>query len=830
MMRSSSMMVVLLVAGTAISVDAAHAQMVRKVLIIGVDGMRPDAMLAANTPNFHSLISHGAFSPVCQAEDITVSGPGWSSILTGVHRVKHNVVDNSFAAPNYATYPHFFKRLQQSCNASTASIVQWSPVNTQICQDNADVLVTGVAGDAVASSCVELLNSGNPDVVFLHFDDVDHAGHAYGFSPTVPQYLAAIESVDAFAGRVLTALAARPTAANEDWLVIVTSDHGGTPDGTHGRDIPEHRNTGLIVSGRSTAIGTTITPTPALVDVPATVMTFLGLAIDPAWGWDGRAVGLNMSGSPSRPFACSPPPPPPVGACCLPSGECRQLTSPECEQLRGSWAGLATPCDPAGCAPSLVLLSENFESLPLGPNVDETMAGANVWSATPPAGWSVDRAGVPSGGVTEWRGWNFASRSWWSDIAGNQNRSLFTKATGAVAVADPDEWSDLPHGTGLYASTLSTRRISLTEAVPGSVRLIFDSSWRPEDIQAAEVSVQYDAGASQTVALWTSAAGPNYKPDSENETVSIPLATPPGASSMVIKFTLRDAGNNWWWAIDNLEVLATPRNPRRTLLRENFDSVPLGPNVDETLAADRVWSGSPPSGWTFDDSGVPGLNERGRGVTEWKGWCVADRLWWTQAAADQRRSEFTRASGAVAVADPDEWDDIGSPSSLGAYNARMSTPPISLRGIASGSLRVAFDSSWRPEGAQAAILTATFDDGSRQTLLGWSSEAGPKFHGDAPNEHLQFDVPNPANAGSVVLSFALLDARNNWWWAIDNLEVSGSPRCLSDINEDGGVDGSDVEAFFRLWETGSSGADLNADGGVDGSDVSSFFERWESGC
>ncbi len=829
-MRKSSSSVGMMALGMLMSVHAAEAQMVRKVLIIGVDGMRPDAMLAANCPNFDALIAQGAFSQVCMAEDITISGPCWSSITTGVHRAKHNVTDNSFAAPNYATYPHFFQRLQETCDASTASIVQWGPVNTQICKDNADVLVTGVPGAAIASSCVDLLNTANPDVIFLHFDDVDHAGHAYGFSPTVPQYLTAIEGVDALAGQVLSAVAARPNAANEDWLIIVTSDHGGTPDGSHGRNIPEHRYTPLIVSGRSAAAGTTITPAPELVDLPPTVMTFLGLPINPSWGWDGQPVGLNMAGSPSQPFACSPPPPPAVGACCAPSGDCQLLTLEQCDLLRGTWAGLGTICESEGCSASLVLLSENFESVPLGPNVDETLAGTNVFSATPPAGWTIDRTGVPSGGVTEWRGWNIASRTWWADAAGNQNRALFTKGLGAVAVADPDEWFDLAHGAGLYASSITTRPIALSDALPGSVRLVFDSSWRPEDLQAAAISVRFDGGTPVTVMQWTSTAGPNFKADAENETVLLPIATPPGAQSMEITFTLRDAGNNWWWAIDNVEVLATPRNPRRVLLDETFDLVPLGPNVDETLDADRVWSGSPPAGWLFDDSGVPAANDPARGVTEWEGWAIADRVWWAQAAGDQRRSEFTRANAAIAVADPDEWDDRGTPSSLGAYNAKMSTPAVSLSGIASESVQVAFDSSWRPEAAQTAVLTATYDTGESQVLLRWDSAAGVNFHADAPNEPVLLDVANPRGATSMVLTFALLNARNNWWWAIDNLKVSGVPRCIADVNEDGGIDGSDIEAFFLVWEAGDAAADLNVDGGIDGTDVMTFFERWEAGC
>lgn len=54
--------------------------------------------------------------------------------------------------------------------------------------------------------------------------------------------------------------------------------------------------------------------------------------------------------------------------------------------------------------------------------------------------------------------------------------------------------------------------------------------------------------------------------------------------------------------------------------------------------------------------------------------------------------------------------------------------------------------------------------------------------------------------------------------------------CPGDFNCDGGVDGEDVGAFFREWESGNAAADVNADGGVDGADVSAFFEHWEAGC
>ncbi|MBX3409703.1 MAG: hypothetical protein KF859_07430 [Phycisphaeraceae bacterium] len=53
--------------------------------------------------------------------------------------------------------------------------------------------------------------------------------------------------------------------------------------------------------------------------------------------------------------------------------------------------------------------------------------------------------------------------------------------------------------------------------------------------------------------------------------------------------------------------------------------------------------------------------------------------------------------------------------------------------------------------------------------------------------------------------------------------------CVADFNQDGGVDGADVEAFFIAWEAGDGSADVNQDGGIDGSDVEFFFIQWEAG-
>jgi hypothetical protein len=224
-------------------------------------------------------------------------------------------------------------------------------------------------------------------------------------------------------------------------------------------------------------------------------------------------------------------------------------------------------------AARVVLLYEDFEGLPLGPNVDEALAGDAVWTDTPPAGWAVDESGIPgigdpnTDGVTEWAGWAFADKAWWTQTAGDQDRSKFTLGSGTVAIADPDEWDDADHtdsaSAGWYKTYLSTPAIDISCCQAGTIQLKFDSSWRPEfddDYhQTANITASFDGAAPVVVLLWESdESSVNYKPYATNETVTVDLQNPKGAKSVVLTFGLYDAGNDWWWAIDNVEVSGEP--------------------------------------------------------------------------------------------------------------------------------------------------------------------------------------------------------------------------------------------------------------------------------
>ncbi len=268
---------------------AAAAELQKKVLIIGIDGTMPSALAVAHTPNLDALKSNGCFSDRAITHPVTHSAACWSSMFTGVWGDKHGVNDpgNSFSGNHFAEYPNFLKRLETANPAlNTVAYLRWAPLSTAL--DGADVVQAYGSDAALVTATTNQLLTANPDVFYTILLDVDSAGHSYGWGPTVANYVKAIEDADQRVGIIINALTNRPTYANEDWLVISLSDHG-----EHDSTLERARLTYHIVSGPSAARGT-IDPAPSIVDVCATVLTHLGVPIDPVWNLDARVEGLPL--------------------------------------------------------------------------------------------------------------------------------------------------------------------------------------------------------------------------------------------------------------------------------------------------------------------------------------------------------------------------------------------------------------------------------------------------------------------------------------------------------------------------------------------------------
>ena len=280
-----------MIAAIVACVALVQAAPVKKVLVIGIDGCRPDALARAATPNIDRLVSEGCYA-VGKADPLTVSGPCWSTVLCGVWAGKHGVWDNSFVGANFGEYPDFVTLLERARpELQTVVLTSWSPIAEQIVATADYEGPKSAKGDeAVSFETKSQLRHQEPDVVFVHFDAPDYAGHTFGYGPDVPEYVKSIEETDAHIGSIMAQVRDRNAYSREEWLVIVTSDHGGTGKG-HGLPIPEHMDVPFIVSGPSAAGSFGVVPT--LCDVAPTVFAFFGIAPGPEVDWDGVPVGLK---------------------------------------------------------------------------------------------------------------------------------------------------------------------------------------------------------------------------------------------------------------------------------------------------------------------------------------------------------------------------------------------------------------------------------------------------------------------------------------------------------------------------------------------------------
>ncbi|MEC4015177.1 alkaline phosphatase family protein [Streptomyces sp. H27-D2] len=438
-----------LAAGPLVSVAAAAAAKVPKVLVIGLDGALLNRIKDADAPHLKALMAGGltaASSLYAKPMAETSSGPGWSTIITGVWPDKHGVRDNTFVGANYARYPDFLTRVETAKPAlSTYAVASWAPIPNTIFSSKVDTRVatpeaeydTGTTARAVAR-----LKDADPDAVFVALDNVDHAGHSSGAASQA--YLDAIHGVDAQTGAIVAALRARASYGQEDWLIMVTADHGHTDAGGHGGSSWQERQTFVIADGPGVSAGSTRHDVK-IVDIAASALAHLGVPVDPAWGLDGRPLNV-------------------------PSADAF-------DTLRGA----------------------------LGTRVDESGIGSTVlgFTRTPPAGWSVDNSRMGTGGVTEWRGWSFTTDEFWTKTERDQQRESNVRSRNVFAVADGDEWHDRSV-TGTFDSTLISPAYPVTGGRPAT--LAFSTHYRQEAPQKGEVLVSYDGGAPVSVKTYTADA------------------------------------------------------------------------------------------------------------------------------------------------------------------------------------------------------------------------------------------------------------------------------------------------------------------------------------
>jgi hypothetical protein len=257
---------------------------IQHVVIISVDGLRPDALLAADAPTLDGLIARGAYSPNAQTVKISETLPGHASMLTGVIPEKHGI---QWGVP-YIGWPGLNRptlfSLAHEAGFSTAMAFGKQKLNYLVLPNSVDELFGVDTHDPeVKDQALKFIGAGLPNILFIHFPDVDRVGHSYGWMSSYQ--LEAITFVDGLIGEIVTAL--DRGSYLDSTLLIVTADHGGHGL-RHGDDSPEDRTIPWLAVGPGVPQGIILTTTINTYDTAPTALYALKLPIPE--GWDGRPI------------------------------------------------------------------------------------------------------------------------------------------------------------------------------------------------------------------------------------------------------------------------------------------------------------------------------------------------------------------------------------------------------------------------------------------------------------------------------------------------------------------------------------------------------------
>ncbi len=242
----------------------------KKAVIIGYDGCRADVLTEVQQENsaIGYLLENGASKnltycggvnyPEVNTQD-TSTAPGWCSILTGVWADKHGITKNDITKTmDYKTV--MTSLTEEKIIDSASFITRWKG---HFSRDNATYLLEkeyceqnglGVTfnhcknNDASHEFVLEEVGKAEcPDFLFVIYEHTDSEGHSYGFTINNPDYKKAFTQSDACGYEVIKAIEDRETYATEDWLIIVTSDHGGKGTG-HGKESIQERMTFAVMN------------------------------------------------------------------------------------------------------------------------------------------------------------------------------------------------------------------------------------------------------------------------------------------------------------------------------------------------------------------------------------------------------------------------------------------------------------------------------------------------------------------------------------------------------------------------------------------------------
>lgn len=276
---------------------------VKHMILIGVDGMSPNGINNAPTPNMDALVKNGSHTFLAKAVLPTSSSPNWASMVMGAGPEQHGVTSNDWE-PHKQTielqctgkkgngkdskmWPTFYGQLrEQKPKSKIFCFHDWWDygrlLEPGVCSRKRGPGLYGLIfqkGNKISiNRAKRVIKKQDFDFIFVHLDHVDHAGHHDGHG--TPQYYDAVAYADVLIGQVMDAV--KKAGIEDETIIMVTADHGGIGHG-HGGNTPEEVNTPWIIKGPGIKQGHTITGEVNTYDTAHTLSHIFGLQTPDCW-------------------------------------------------------------------------------------------------------------------------------------------------------------------------------------------------------------------------------------------------------------------------------------------------------------------------------------------------------------------------------------------------------------------------------------------------------------------------------------------------------------------------------------------------------------------
>jgi predicted AlkP superfamily pyrophosphatase or phosphodiesterase len=274
---------------------AAHAQTVESphLIVIGIDGLSVDGVIAAKTTRIHELMDRAAWTLVARGVMPTLSSPNWASMIDGAGPEQHGITSNGIlrkmveiepvCRDSEGMFPTIFETMRAQQPSNHIAIFHDWPGFANLVEKHAPDVMQHVHGAAkTAETAADYWKRNHPDLMFVHLDNVDHTGHSEGWG--TQSYYRAVEDADRYVGVIIDML--RSEGSLESTYVLISSDHGGKGRG-HGKNSLEEIQIPWILSGPGVAAGR-LESAVYTFDTAATIAMIFGLD-EPAC-WIGRPV------------------------------------------------------------------------------------------------------------------------------------------------------------------------------------------------------------------------------------------------------------------------------------------------------------------------------------------------------------------------------------------------------------------------------------------------------------------------------------------------------------------------------------------------------------